>query len=73
MSRTTFVATWVVAFSAALVLSMRTSHAAPSEIDARWLVGLTERVIRDLEAGRPLVVEVHVPLAHFSGVARRPA
>ncbi|MDX2087404.1 MAG: hypothetical protein SFX73_06130 [Kofleriaceae bacterium] len=42
--------------------------AAPSTEDA-WLAGLTERVIADLAAGKPLVVEVHVPLCDSSIIA----
>lgn len=41
--------------------SRATAAPAPSTEDA-WLAGLTDRVIVDLAAGRPLVVEVHVPL-----------
>src|SRR3954467_14215609 len=32
------------------------------DITAKWLDDLTDRVIADLAAGKPLVVEVHVPL-----------
>jgi hypothetical protein len=31
-----------------------------------WMAGLTERVIEDVKAGKPLVVEVHVPLCDNS-------
>jgi hypothetical protein len=41
------------------------AHAAPRAEDT-WLATLTERVIADLAAGRPLVVEVHVPLCESS-------
>jgi hypothetical protein len=34
-----------------------------------WLAGLTDRVIADLGAGKPLVVEVHVPLCDSSIIA----
>ncbi|MBA3391268.1 MAG: hypothetical protein H0T89_01425 [Deltaproteobacteria bacterium] len=33
-----------------------------SSTEAAWLDGLTERVITDVAAGKPLVAEVHVPL-----------
>jgi len=49
---------------AALCLFVSTvsiASAAPSKEDA-WLAGLTDRVVADVTAGRPLVVEVHVPL-----------
>ena len=41
------------------------AHAAPSTEDA-WLSGLADRVIADVAAGKPLVVEVHVPLCDSS-------
>lgn len=44
------------------------AHAAPSTEDA-WLAGLSDRVITDLAAGRPLVVEVHVPLCESTIIA----
>ncbi len=44
------------------------AEAAPSTENA-WLAGLTERVIADLAAGRPLVVEVHVPLCEQTIIA----
>lgn len=34
-----------------------------------WLTGLTDHVIDDLKAGKPLVVEVHVPLCDSSIIA----
>ncbi len=37
------------------------AFATPSTEDA-WLGALTDRVVEDLKAGRPLVAEVHVPL-----------
>jgi len=42
--------------------------AAPSTQDG-WLAGLTDRVIGDLAAGKPLVVEVHVPLCDNTIIA----
>jgi len=36
--------------------------AAAAPVEDQWLGGLTDRVIADLGAGKPLVVEVHVPL-----------
>ena len=42
--------------------------AAPSAEDG-WLAGLTDRVIDDLAAGKPLVVEVHVPLCSNTIIA----
>ena len=44
------------------------AHTAPSTEDA-WLAGLTDRVIDDLAAGKPLVVEVHVPLCEKTIIA----
>ncbi|CAN5919692.1 hypothetical protein BH11MYX3_BH11MYX3_17300 [soil metagenome] len=45
-----------------------TAAAAPSTEDA-WLAGLTDRVIADITAGKPLVVEVHVPLCESTIIA----
>lgn len=36
--------------------------AGPSDEESGWLDGLTEVVVADLAAGKPLVVQVHVPL-----------
>src|SRR5690606_19305086 len=36
---------------------------------ATWFAALTDRVIDDLEAGKPLVVQVHVPLCDNSVTA----
>lgn len=44
-----------------LVLCVLATPAAAKPTDD-WLGGLTDRVIGDLAAGKPLVVEVHVPL-----------
>lgn len=55
--RTQLVISW---FALALV-GLAPAQARPSTEDG-WLTGLTDRVIEDLAAGRPLVVEVHVPL-----------
>ncbi len=44
------------------------AHAAPSTEEA-WLGGLTDRVIDDVSAGKPLVVEVHVPLCEKTIIA----
>ncbi|MDQ3364860.1 MAG: hypothetical protein M3680_05470 [Myxococcota bacterium] len=41
------------------------ARAAPSTEDT-WLAGLTDRVVTDLAAGKPLVAEVHVPLCDAS-------
>jgi len=48
-----------------LVLCPTVAAAAPSTEEA-WLAGLTERVVEDLRANKPLVVEVHVPLCDNS-------
>ena len=48
-----------------LVLLATPAVAAPSTEDG-WLAGLTTRVVDDLAAGKPLVVEVHVPLCDNS-------
>lgn len=40
--------------------------AAPSTDEAAWLAGLQQRIIADLAAGRPLVIQVHVPLCDSS-------
>jgi len=52
-----------------LVTALATrAQAAPSTEEA-WLAGLTDRVIADLAAGKPLVVEVHVPLCEQTIIA----
>ena len=38
------------------------SAPARAGVEDRWLDGLTARIVADLSAGKPLVVEVHVPL-----------
>jgi hypothetical protein len=52
--------------AAALVAVLATipaaAAAAPSAEEAAWLGDLTSAVVADLAAGRPLVVQVHVPL-----------
>ena len=48
-----------------LVLLATPAAAAPTTEDS-WLAGLTTRVVEDLAAGKPLVVEVHVPLCDNS-------
>ncbi len=55
---------------AALVLVAMTSlaSAAPSQ-EETWLGGLTDRVIADAKAGKPLVVEIHVPLCESTIIA----
>jgi len=53
---------------ALIVLCLLAAPAAAKPTDD-WLGGLTDRVIDDLAAGRPLVVEVHVPLCDSSIIA----
>ena len=48
--------------AAALVCLPSVAAAAPSEEEAGWLTSLDDAVVADLAAGRPLVVQVHVPL-----------
>ncbi|MBA3454507.1 MAG: hypothetical protein H0T42_15565 [Deltaproteobacteria bacterium] len=57
------IAVWLV-----LAALAAPAHATPSTEDA-WLAGLTDRVIEDLAAGKPLVVEVHVPLCEQTIIA----
>ena len=52
---------------ALLVLLVLATNAAAATTTDTWLEGLTDRVIKDLEAGKPLLVEVHVPLCQ-SGI-----
>ena len=47
---------------AILVVLLAASPARASSTTDEWLGGLTDKVIADLTAGKPLVVEVHVPL-----------
>ncbi len=50
---------------AIVCLLVATATAAPRDEDV-WLGDLTDRVVRDLEAGKPLTVSVHVPLCESS-------
>lgn len=58
---------WSIA-AALLVVSLASPTAASAAADEPddWFDGLTERVVADLAAGKPLVVEVHVPLCESS-------
>ncbi|HEU0030534.1 MAG TPA: hypothetical protein VFQ53_07875 [Kofleriaceae bacterium] len=49
-------------------LALVTPAAAASTEDT-WLAGLTDRVVDDLAHGKPLVVEIHVPLCDNSIIA----
>lgn len=49
-----------------LVGLVATAHAKPAD---DWLGDLTDRVITDLAAGKPLVVEVHAPLCEGTIIA----
>lgn len=51
-----------------LALAASSARAEPA-IEEQWLDGLTERVIADVAAGKPLVVEVHVPLCEGTIIA----
>jgi hypothetical protein len=51
---------------ALLAVLLMTSAPAAASTENDWLASLTERVVDDLEAGKPLVVEVHVPLCDKS-------
>lgn len=51
---------------AALAASFSIASAAPSPEEESALAGLDARVVSDLAAGRPLVVQVHVPLCEAS-------
>jgi hypothetical protein len=51
-----------ILLAALIVCLPATAAAAPTEEEAGWLDGLSEAVIADLAAGKPLVVQVHVPL-----------
>lgn len=42
---------------------------ASGSVEDRWLAGLTRRIVADLAAGKPLVVEVHVPLCDNAIIA----
>jgi hypothetical protein len=56
------------AFLVLAALAIASSHAhASAEED--WLESLTDRVIDDVAAGKPLVVEVHVPLCDNNIIA----
>ena len=52
----------------AVILVVSPAAAQGGEADA-WLVGLTDRVVGDLAAGKPLVVQVHVPLCESTIIA----
>src|SRR5882724_1188967 len=51
-----------------LIIALLASSATAKTTDD-WLAGLTERVVGDLAAGKPLVVEVHVPLCDSTIIA----
>ncbi len=46
----------------AVLVVTEPARAAPSAEAEAWLDGLTKRVVADLAAGKPLVVQAHVPL-----------
>lgn len=48
---------------------MMSATATAASTEDEWLAGLTERVIGDVTAGKPLVVEVHVPLCDNNIIA----
>jgi hypothetical protein len=50
----------------AVLLSTPAAAATPADT---WLAGLTDRVVDDLAAGKPLVVQVHVPLCEGTIIA----
>jgi hypothetical protein len=50
-----------------VMLCATRAHAAAPE--TAWLASLTDRVIDDVTAGKPLVVEIHVPLCDSSIIA----
>ena len=50
----------------ALVAALAAPALATPSTEEAWLAGLADRVIEDLAAGKPLVVEVHVPLCDSS-------
>jgi len=52
-----------------VVIALAAPASATPSIEDAWLTGLTDRVIEDLAAGRPLVVEVHVPLCEQAIIA----
>src|SRR3954468_11126547 len=51
-----------------VLLAVLTGTAAAKPSDD-WLTGLTDKVITDITAGKPLRVEVHVPLCDSSIIA----
>ncbi len=57
-----------IAIALCLVAITPTASAAPTQEEI-WLAALTDRVVADAKAGRPLVVEVHVPLCESTIIA----
>jgi hypothetical protein len=53
---------WTMVVSGLLVLCAPRAGSAAESDEETWLAALTERVVEDLKAGRPLVVQVHAPL-----------
>lgn len=53
----------------ALLLLVATTTIASAKPTDDWLTNLTDRVVADLAAGKPLAVEVHVPLCDSSIIA----
>lgn len=52
-----------------MIAMMVLAGSASASTTDDWLTGLTDRVIEDITAGKPLVVEVHVPLCDSSIIA----
>jgi hypothetical protein len=52
-----------------LVAGLLIPTIATASTEDDWLAGLTDRVVEDLAAGKPLVAEVHVPLCDNSIIA----
>lgn len=52
-----------------LVLLLVATPALAASTEERWLAGLTDRVVADLAAGKPLAVEVFVPLCDNTIIA----
>jgi hypothetical protein len=53
---------YVLAVAIAMLAVGAVPARAEGGVEDRWLAGLTERIVADLAAGKPLVVEVHAPL-----------
>ncbi len=59
----------LLSITCALAMASFATTAEASPTEDEWLASLSDRVIEDITAGKPLVVEVHVPLCDNTIIA----